>query len=419
MKLKYQNESLKNPIFTTDVSGYRTITRSKTITSPDPRDKPCVICNHVKCQGKMPYERFRIESSEVADRLLKVANFNKDEIHIRLIFPKEIGVVWEKDIMYHNNCMNKYISKFACQELIKICKFGGRGKIPETFSPGDEIDLSWKKNEFSKQYRLWIKSPVDDEPHIPSFAAVKSLLDSSTHFIAKCAFSPILPYPVTEYDAIFTAMINFQDMLKQKERENSPLWSDEGVHHAAKEILLLYPQKFSIMFLGIGGFHLEKVVIGCLGTYLESSGIQNLLVEEKVYGPGVVNSVMSGGNYIRGKRGMSLIAEAMEQLQVYSFLQSSDGVLFSELFDKIDELIMMRDPSKNQVNITSQWSKCMNILDKFEEAFNTFKTSSFAESNLFAYWNNFLSNMAPVLRDLTRSFRDADWYLHLSSVSRA
>ena len=52
---------------------------------------------------------------------------------------------------------------------------------------------------------------------------------------------------------------------------------------------------------------------------------------------------------------------------------------------------MMRDPSKNQVNITNQWSKCMNIPDKFEEAFNTFKTSGSAESNLFAYWNNFLS----------------------------
>ena len=79
----------------------------------------------------------------------------------------------------------------------------------------------------------------------------------------------------------------------------------------------------------------------------------------------------------------------------------------------------MHDPSKKQVNITSQWSKCMNILDKFEEAFNTFRTSGSAESNLFAHWNNFLTYMAPVLRGLTRSFRDADWYLHLSSVSRA
>ena len=61
----------------------------------------------------------------------------------------------------------------------------------------------------------------------------------------------------------------------------------------------------------------------------------------------------------------------------------------------------------------------MNILDRFQKAFNTFKTSGSAKSSLFAYWNNVLSNMAPVLRDLTRYFRDADWYLHLSSISRA
>ena len=94
---------------------------------------------------------------------------------------------------------------------------------------------------------------------------------------------------------------------------------------------------------------------------------------------------MSGGNYIRGERGMSLIAKSMEQLELYSCLQSSDGEVFSELFDKTDELaIMMCDPSKKQIHITSQLSKCMNILDKFEKAFNTFKTSGSAESSLFA-----------------------------------
>ena len=61
----------------------------------------------------------------------------------------------------------------------------------------------------------------------------------------------------------------------------------------------------------------------------------------------------------------------------------------------------------------------MNVLDVLEEGFNTFKISGSAETNLFAHWNNVLSNMAPVLRHLTRSFRDANWYLHLLSVSRA
>ena len=65
--------------------------------------------NHVKCQGDTKI--FRIEPSEVADRLLKTANFNTDEILFRLIFLKETSDVWAKDIMYHNDCMNKYISK--------------------------------------------------------------------------------------------------------------------------------------------------------------------------------------------------------------------------------------------------------------------------------------------------------------------
>ena len=95
---------------------------------------------------------------------------------------------------------------------------------------------------------------------------------------------------------------------------------------------------------------------------------------------------MSVGNYIWVKIGVSLIAEVMEQLQVYSFLHSSDGEIFSELFDKINELvIMMRDLNKKQVDVTSQWSKCMNILDKFKEAFNTFKIIGATESKLFEH----------------------------------
>ena len=51
--------------------------------------------------------------------------------------------------------------------------------------------MSWKKNEFAKQDRLWTlarykdKSPVENGLHIPLFAAVKNLLDSFTHSITK------------------------------------------------------------------------------------------------------------------------------------------------------------------------------------------------------------------------------------------
>ena len=313
-----------------------------------------------------------------------------------------------------------------CQELIKMGKFSGRGKIPGTFSIGNKIDSSKKRDELAKQHMLWTltryhdNSSVEHESKVPSFAAVKSLLDTSTCSITRCAFTPILPYPATEFDTIFTTMINFQDVLRQRGHENGPLWSDEGVYHIAKEIQLLYPEKFSNIFLGIGGFHLEKVVIGCLGTYLECSGINHLLVEEKVFGPAVVNSVMSGGNYVRGKRGMALIAEAMEQLQIMSFLESSDGEMYDELFQKIKTLktVIMTNPAKDRTYFDTLWSDCLKELDQFEADFHEFKRRGSTESNLFAYWNNFVTDLASILRDLTRSFRDADWDLHLSTVCR-
>ena len=89
--------------------------------------------------------------------------------------------------------------------------------------------------------RLWLGIKISlplEWTSIPSFAAEKSLPDSSKHSITTCAFAPILPYPATKYDAIFTTMINFQDVLKQKNYGNDPLCSHERVYHNAKEIPL-------------------------------------------------------------------------------------------------------------------------------------------------------------------------------------
>jgi len=74
-------------------------------------------------------------------------------------------------------------------------------------------------------------------------------------------------------------MINFQDVLKQKGDPYGGLWADEGVYRIAKEIQLMKPDQFSNIFLGLGGFHKEKIVLACLCTYLEASGIFAVLVE--------------------------------------------------------------------------------------------------------------------------------------------
>ena len=116
-------------------------------------------------------------------------------------------------------------------------------------------------------------------------------------------------------------------MLQQRDLEYGPLWCDGGVYCKANELQLLNPEMFSNIFLRLGGFHMEKTVIACCGTYLASTGIENVLVEHDIYGPGVVKSLMNGSNYIRGKRSMVLLAETLQSLQLDAFTSLSHDAL--------------------------------------------------------------------------------------------
>ena len=95
------------------------------------------------------------------------------------------------------------------------------------------------------------------------------------------------------------------------------------LYRISKEIQLLKADEFKNIFLGLGWFHTEKNIIACLGQYLEESGINKVLVGNKIFGIDVVKSVMSG-KHSHGKRGMMLISEAMLQIMLSKFLKESN-----------------------------------------------------------------------------------------------
>ena len=55
---------------------------------------------------------------------------------------------------------------------------------------------------------------------------------------------------------------------------------------------------FDNIVLGLGGFHLKKVMIACCGKYLKDTGVDSIFVENEVYGPENVKSVMNEDNYV-------------------------------------------------------------------------------------------------------------------------
>ena len=183
---------------------------------------------------------------------------------------------------------------------------------------------------------------------------------------------------------------------------------------------MLNPDKFGNIFLGLGGFHLEKVVIACCGKYLEESGIDSIFVELEMFGPEVVTSVMAVGNYIRGKRGIALISEALQRLQFSEFIKAVDISRFSKLFLHIAQLqTLFRTENRTPESIKSAWKCCQNEINELNEAFSLFKDRCSKASERFQYFNIFLERIAPVLRDLTRSYRESNWELHLTALRRA
>lgn len=198
-----------------------------------------------------------------------------------------------------------------CQKKVYFKK-SCRGEINESFKIGTFVTPKSVEQSERKDFITWYmtrKSYSDLVQFVPSWTPTKSLISLKNIVKTNIAFTPIIPYPATEFDTIFTCLKNFQDVLLQKQLPYGPLWCDEGVYRIAKEIQLLRPNEFDNIFLGLGGFHTEKVLLACIGKYIENIGVEEILVENEIFGPAVVKSVLNAGHYGRAKRGNYFIQQ--------------------------------------------------------------------------------------------------------------
>ena len=109
--------------------------------------------------------------------------------------------------------------------------------------------------------------------------------------------------------------MNVQDVFKQKQQVSGALWCDEGVYHIAKELQLLCKDKFNNIFLGLGGFHTENVVLNMIGQFLSNIGVRDIFVQNEIYGPAVTsNKVMTGSHYVLSCQAFRILQKAVNRL---------------------------------------------------------------------------------------------------------
>ena len=93
---------------------------------------------------------------------------------------------------------------------------------------------------------------------------------------------------------------------------------------------------------------MEKFMIACCGNDLEDTGIDSIFVENEVYRSENVKSVMNGGNYVRGIRGMGMISEVLITLRLGQYtLQTKEDDKFEGIVQQARSLAQLISESNS------------------------------------------------------------------------
>ena len=114
----------------------------------------------------------------------------------------------------------------------------------------------------------WQKPESDVDALILTWAWCWLLLSDKTLPIWQVGFLPYFPYPVTMYDTVFTALYNLANVANQLQQYCLPVFCDEGVYCTITKIFLKQPEHFWNLVPMMGGFHMTRAAMHCVGKYL-------------------------------------------------------------------------------------------------------------------------------------------------------
>ena len=163
---------------------------------------------------------------------------------------------------------------------------------------------------------------------------------------------------------MFTALYNLANVANQLQQHCLPVFCDEGVYCIVTEIFLKQPEHFQNLVPVMGGFHMAKAAMHCVGKYLRGSGIEDALVETEAFRLKVVQSVMEGSHYVRAFRGLLIAAEAVKSMKwdvFWNVHNSEEYTIDQSALSKLSSSLMEKDPftAKTYLNSCRRNKKLM------------------------------------------------------------
>ena len=104
---------------------------------------------------------------------------------------------------------------------------------------------------------------------------------------------------------------------------------------------------------------------------------------------------------------MAIVSEAMQRIQFNEFLENTEYEKYQALFTQLKELeefCVIKNPSCARMKV----KEAHHLLHDFNKDFMMFLQKGEEKSNVFRYWNTFLYELVPILRDIIRADREGN-----------
>ncbi|KAL8571746.1 hypothetical protein ACOMHN_060831 [Nucella lapillus] len=192
---------------------------------------------------------------------------------------------------------------------------------------------------------------------------------------------------------------------------------DEQLYSKAKMLQWDQLDSCKDFVLMLGGFHTSMNFCKVVGKYMNSSGIANIWVESGVLGEGTAENIMDGKGWNRAIRVHKLTVEALWSILWERFKEwaTENEKTVSENLQNAAKRVTQGFANKDDNDIQSSLEDLLSSIEEVKVLFDEFESSS-SENATYQYWRTYMKLVSILLR-FTRSLRDGDWELFLSSFA--
>ena len=287
-------------------------------------------------------------------------------------------------------------------------------------------DLSWSLlRQISRNSLCSPQSRLQNLPHsiqtIPMWTGFNSVIEKDNGDFTIASYAPTIEAPPTDMATVYTTLKRGQELASKAGQDYHIHTFDQQLYAIAQQVKWANLEEFSGLVNRLGGFHGMCSFISCIGKMWGDGGLKDMLVDSNVYAPSTADQMLSGRQFHRAVRGLTLCYEALMNRYINAFVEwcfSSDHRKdHQQDLEHLESLLM-------EVRSTLANGKISEIvttqLEKYLESellplLMAFSEEKSTASHTFKYWFSCLKALQIMLLNI-RAERNGDWILHLQSV---